>query len=261
MLNFAVDLEPAIRCHPQAEDSRAHPGLSEDAARCAGRLSHARCQGRRALCRQGQEPQEARGVLCQDGRPQRAHRAHGGRYGRDAVRHHGVRNRSAAARIQSDQAAEAALQCFVPRRQILSQHPAARRPSLCANPQASRREIGQRRLFRAFRVGRRRQPHAQCAAARVPAALVLGFRVRIAHAAVPAVPDQALQRALHGRIDEAGLQATRRRGRSISHRQEPRGAGGACGRHERGVGALDFERAARLRDRLARSAMCRRIRA
>jgi excinuclease ABC subunit C len=55
----------------------------------------------------------------------------------------------------------------------------------------------QGRLFRAVRQRRRRQPHAQHAAARLPAALLFGFGVRIAHASLPAVPDQALQRALH----------------------------------------------------------------
>ena len=55
------------------------------------------------------------------------------------------------------------------------------------------------RLLRAFRLGRRGQPHHQCVAARVPAALLLGFVLRGAHAAVPAVPDQALLGAVHRR--------------------------------------------------------------
>ena len=66
-----------------------------------------------------------------------------------------------------------------------------------AAAEASRRQEHQGNLFRAVRQRRRRQPHAQHAAARLPAALLLGFRVPVAHAAVPAVPDQALQRALH----------------------------------------------------------------
>ena len=46
--------------HAPAEGRRAHRRLSQDPARRAGRLSHAECGGRCALCRQGQEPEEAR---------------------------------------------------------------------------------------------------------------------------------------------------------------------------------------------------------
>ena len=54
----------------------------------------------------------------------------------------------------------------------------------------------QGRLFRALRQRRRGHPHAQHLAARLPAALLFGFGVRQPHPALPAVPDQALQRAL-----------------------------------------------------------------
>ena len=55
-----------------------------------------------------------------------------------------------------------------------------------ADPEASRRAQPQGRLLRAVRLGRRRQPHHQHAGARVPAALLLGQRLREPHAALPA---------------------------------------------------------------------------
>ena len=74
-----------------------------------------------------------------------------------------------------------------------------------ADPEASRRAQPQGRLFRAVRLRRRRQPHDQHAAARVPAALLLRQRLREPHAALPALPDQALLGALHGRDLARGL--------------------------------------------------------
>ena len=56
-----------------------------------------------------------------------------------------------------------------------------------------------RRLFRPVRLGRRRRAHHQFAAARVPAAHLHRLRLREPHAAVPALPDQALLRPLHRR--------------------------------------------------------------
>ena len=66
-------------------------------------------------------------------------------------------------------------------------HPDRPRPSGPADPQASRRAQPQGRLFRAVRLGRRGQPHHQHAAAGLPAALLLGRRVREPHAALPAL--------------------------------------------------------------------------
>ena len=53
--------------------------------------------------------------------------------------------------------------------------------------------------FGPVRVRRRRQPHDQHAGARLPAALVLRQRLREPHAALPALSDQALLGAVHGR--------------------------------------------------------------
>ena len=57
-------------------------------------------------------------------------------------------------------------------------------------------------VFRALRLGGIGEPHAEPAAEGVPAAVLLGFDVRGADAAVPAAPDQAVQRALR-RADRA----------------------------------------------------------
>ena len=90
------------------------------------------------------------------------------------------------------------------------------------------------------------------AAARVSAALLLGFGVRGAHAALPAVPDQALQRALHRRA------STRPAMRELVKQAEhfltgkSRAVQDAAGRgnEQRRPKRIDFERAARLRDRI-----------
>ena len=65
--------------------------------------------------------------------------------------------------------------------------------------QAPRRPQPRGRLFRAVRRGQCGQPHHHRARTRVPDPLVLRRRVREPHAAVPAVPDQALLGALHRR--------------------------------------------------------------
>ncbi len=82
-----------------------------------------------------------------------------------------------------------------------------------------------RRVFRALRLGRRGQPHALRAAARLPAALLLRRRVRHPHAALPAVPDQALHGALRRAHRQAeDYDAHRRRGARLPGRAKPRGA-------------------------------------
>ena len=68
------------------------------------------------------------------------------------------------------------------------------RPLGAADPQASRRAHAAGQVLRTVRLGLGGQPHHHGAAARVPAALVLGRLLREPHAAVPAVPDQALLR-------------------------------------------------------------------
>ena len=171
-----------------------------------GRLSHAQCQGRGALRRQGQQPEETRRRLCEADEPFLSHCADDFRNGGHDLHFHGLGNRSAAARIQPHQAAQAPLQCVLPRRQELPEHPLAQRSRLPAGPEASRRQIARRYLFRALRLGRFGEYDPEHAAARLSVALLFGWCSR-AHPALPAASDQALQRALHGRID---AKATRR---------------------------------------------------
>ena len=71
-------------------------------------------------------------------------------------------------------------------------HPAHRRPRGAADRQASRRAEAQGRLLRPVRQRLGGQPHHQRAAARLPAALLQRQLLREPHAALPALPDQAL---------------------------------------------------------------------
>ena len=131
--------------------------------------------------------------------PHQPHRPDGARDRDDGVRRHPHRDRGAAARSQSYQALAAALQCADAGRQVVSLYRAHRRPSVARHLQASRRALAQGRLFRPVRLGRRGRPHDQLAAAGVPAPHLHGFGVREPHAALPALPDQALLRPLHRR--------------------------------------------------------------
>ena len=219
---------------------RGAAALRQGRAVCARRLSHARCGGRGALCRQGQEHQEAVHVLHAADRPRHAHRAGDRRDRGGRVRHHGDRDRGAAARSQPDQAPAAALQRAAARRQVVSLHPDHRRSLGAADPQASRRALARRQLFRAVRVGVGGQPHDHGAAARVPAALLLGRLLREPHAALPAAPDQALLGALHPGDRFRGLRGAGARGQGVPLRQEPGGARRAVRRDGEGVRRARF---------------------
>ena len=105
-----------------------------------------------------------------------------------------------------------------------------------AADQASRRAQPQGRLFRPLRQRLGGQQHAQRAAARLPAALLRKLLLRQSHAALPAVPDQALRRALHGEVSTEDYDELVARGARFPHRQIPRGARAARGRDERGGG-------------------------
>ena len=163
-------------------------------------------------------------VLHAADRPRHPHRAgdRGDRVG--GVRHHRDRDRSAAARSQPDQAPAAALQRAAARRQVVSLYPDHRRSLGAANPQASRRALARGQLLRAVRLGVGGQPHHHGAAARVPAALLLGRLLREPHAAVPAASDQALLGAVHARDRVRRLRQAGARGQGVPLRQEPGGA-------------------------------------
>ena len=166
------------------------------------------------------------------------------------------RDRGAAARSQSDQAAAAALQRAAARRQVVSLYPDHRRPLGAADPQASRRAVAAGPLFRPVRVRRRGRPHHHGAAARVPGALLHRFVLRKPHAALPALPDPALRRPLHRRDRFPRLYRTGARGDRFPVRPQPRGEGGTRRRNGEGL------RRSRVRDALRSTATasprCRR---
>ena len=125
-------------------------------------------QGRRALCRQGAQPEEARRQLYAPRRAERPHRAHDPRHRDDGFRAHAHRDRGAAARGQPHQAAAPALQRAAARRQVVPLHPDRRGSRGAGDHEASRRAAAEGQLFRAVRLGRRGRPHGQRAAEGVP---------------------------------------------------------------------------------------------
>ena len=139
----------------------------------------------------------------------------------------------------------------------------ARDHAVAADPQASRRAQPQGRLFRPIRLGRRRRPHHQHAAARLSAALLHRRLFREPHAAVPALPDQALLRALHRRNRARRIWRAGRRGaRFLAGESEEVKRRLRALMDEASLKQLDYERAASYRDRLtALSATSSRTRA
>ena len=186
--------------------------------------------GRGALCRQGPASEEARAELCAGRRSQQPHRADDRRHGEHGIRHHRDRDRGAAARGESDQAAEAALQRGAQGRQVLPLHPHRPRPPRAADPEASRRAEPQGRLFRtrSRRPARSAAPSTRCSApsccapARTP---ITRRRMR------PCLLFQIKRcsRAVHRRDLGRGLRRAGRRGARLPHRRERRGeAQAAC---------------------------------
>ena len=112
--------------------------------------------------------------------------------------------------------------------------------------------VAQGQLLRAVRLGLGGQPHHHGAAARVPAALLLGRLFREPHAAVPAASDQALLGALHRRDRFRRLCRTGARGQRVPLRASSQAVKDELAAEmEKASAALDFERAAIYRDRLA----------
>ena len=109
---------------------RGDPGVVKRLPNAPGVYRMIERRRRRALCRQGAQPEEARHQLRAGPFPHQPHRPHGARDRDDGVRRHPHRDRSAAARSESDQALAAALQRADARRQIVPLHPADRRPPL-----------------------------------------------------------------------------------------------------------------------------------
>ena len=122
-------LDRASRRRRRQGRRRGHPDAGQAAAQRARRLPHDERGRRRALCRQGAQPEEARHQLCAGPLPHQPHRPDGARDGDDGIRRHPHRDRGAAARSQSYQALAAALQRAAARRQVVSLYPDHRRPS------------------------------------------------------------------------------------------------------------------------------------
>ena len=127
-----------------------------------------------------------------------------------------------------------------------------RRPLGAADPQASRRAIAARAIFRAVRLRRRRQPHHHGAAARVPDPLLHRRLLRKPHPALPALSDPPLLGPLHRArsISPAIPSWCARRTTSCPAaamlvKQE------LAGEMEKASTELEFETAALYRDRLA----------
>jgi hypothetical protein len=120
-------MEREPRRHAGSEGRGGHPGLRQAPAQPAGRLPDDQRGRRRSLCRQGAQPEEAGDQLRARPRSFQPHHADDRADDEHGVRHHPHRDRSAAARGQPDQAAEAALQRADARRQVVSLYPGDRR--------------------------------------------------------------------------------------------------------------------------------------
>ena len=112
------------------------------------------------------------------------------------------------------------------------------RPPRAPGAQASRGPHHARRLFRPLRLDLGGQPDPDHPAEGLPAALLLGQRLRDPHPALHAAPDQALLGALHRPDLAGGLRRTGRRGLGLPegqvarrHRPPVRGDEAAVRRH------------------------------
>ena len=227
---LGADIGAARHCARRAArrtvESRARrrggPRLLAPRAARSRRLSDDRRRGRGALCRKGALDQEAHRRLYDARAPVDAHRPDGGADPLDGVRHHRDRSRGAAARGQSDQAAQAPLQRGAARRQELPVHPDLHGPRSRAAHQASRRALDPGRLFRTVRQRRRGVPHHERAPARFSAAHLLGQLLRQPHPPLPALSDQALLRPLHRRDRARRLRRPGEGGEGLSLRPKPR---------------------------------------
>ncbi len=194
----------------------ARPGRSR-------RLSDDRRRRRSTLRRQGEERAQTRCKLSARRRPYEPHRADDFADRRDGIRIDRNRDRSAAAGDELHQTDEAALQCVDARRQIVSVYFPRRRSRRPADCQTSRRARSQGRLFRTVRQRLGGEPYAQRAGARLSAAFLHGQLFRKPHTPLPALPNQTLLGAMHGRDRRGRLCKARQGSARLSLRQEPGG--------------------------------------
>ena len=172
-------------------------------------------------------------------------------HGRDGVRHHRNRGGGPAAGSQPHQALQAALQCLLPRRQDASLTSSSRgdhdAPQLAKHRGA--------RTAKGDYFG----PFASAGAVnRTLNTLQRAFllrscsdsRVRLANPPLSVVPDQALLRALRDAKSAGRTTRTGGGSRGLPPGKSRRRAKPAQDHDEGGVGAMDFEPAAKFRDRL-----------
>ena len=210
---------------------RAHAGRI---ARC---LPDARCRGPGVVRRQGAQPQKTRIQLFRPARQGAAHRPHGFEDRGHRGQPHPHRNRSAAAGKRVDQVAGAALQHQPQGRQELSLDSPDQSPGVSPHRVLSRRAFAARRILRAILQRRGGARNAQPGLPAVRHPPVHRQRIRQPQPAVPAISDQALQRAVRGPYRQARLCARRRSRARVSEGRERSGArsfeqahgGGQCG--------------------------------
>ncbi len=180
------------------------PGVRGGAEHRARRVPHV-CGRRHAVVRgQGRRAAQARGQLFQRLAEEPAHHDDACAGGADGRDRHPHRGRGAAAREPADQVAGTALQRLPARRQDLSAG-AAHPRAVAAHRPASRSALGAGTLLRAVSGrgcgARDAEPDAQA----VQAAQLRGQRVPQPLAALPAVPDRPLQRAVRGAGGSGGV--------------------------------------------------------
>ena len=182
-----------------------HRGDRHLPAAPAGRVSHARCPGRAAVCRQSPRSAQTRVVLLPevrrarppgavDGGPDRRHRDHG----------HALRERGTAAREQPHQGARAALQHPVPRRQVVSVS-GDHRPPVSAPGFPSRCARQGQPVLRAVSACERGARKHPAPAEGVSPPHLRGHRFRQPVTPVSAAPDPSLHGAVRGSRDRCRI--------------------------------------------------------
>ena len=238
--------------------SRWRPATRRSSARSGSprpRPASIACSARMPTCSMSARPRTSKSACPTMRAPEcaaaGAHPAHDRGHGDRGDHLDHDRDRSAAAGGQPHQAAAAALQRAAARRQIVSLYPDHRRPLGAADPEAPRRAVAARALFRPVRLRRRRQPHHHGLAARVPDPLLHGFFFESRSRPCLLYQIRRCAGPCTREIDFPGYTTLVREatdflsGKSQAVKQE------LAGEMEKASGELEFESAALYRDRLA----------